>query len=278
MPRSFTIPTVHSPVKAPSPVLLKFWTPTARHLEPSEAFNAVAMWIVVGKRTVSTFGSKALNAPRRSSTSFCLSVDLKFPDTTGLRSMPFGGQPTVRKFSPAYVHFEPSSSSMRKSWLYLARRSDLHGAPVLICPARRPTARSAMNVSSVSPDLWETMTPQPAFVASRAASMASDTEPIWFTLRSRALQREPSWAKVTRLGLVTSRSSPTICVSVPTALVKLAYASKSSWSNGSSMEMRGYALSHSLYSSPSSAADFFMLASPPAGFLKSRSYFFVALS
>lgn len=39
------------------------------------------------------------------------------------------------------------------TWLYLARRSERQGAPVLIWPVHRPTARSAMKLSSVSPDL-----------------------------------------------------------------------------------------------------------------------------
>ena len=43
---------------------------------------------------------------------------------------------------------------MRSSWLYLATRSLRAGAPVLICPLPTATARSAMVVSSVSPDRW----------------------------------------------------------------------------------------------------------------------------
>ena len=39
--------------------------------------------------------------------------------------------------------------------LYLATLSDLDGAPVFICPDPVPTARSAIKVSSVSPDLWD---------------------------------------------------------------------------------------------------------------------------
>jgi len=38
-----------------------------------------------------------------------------------------------RKFLPAYFALAPSSSSMRRIWLYLASRSLRHGAPVLIC-------------------------------------------------------------------------------------------------------------------------------------------------
>ena len=41
-------------------------------------------------------------------------------------------------------------------------RQHLQGAPVFICPVARPTARSARKLSSVSPDLWEAMTPHVA--------------------------------------------------------------------------------------------------------------------
>ena len=41
---------------------------------------------------------------------------------------------------------------MRSSWLYFATRSERAGAPVLICPQPVATARSAMVVSSVSPE------------------------------------------------------------------------------------------------------------------------------
>ena len=44
---------------------------------------------------------------------------------------------------------------MRSSWLYLAIRSLRDAEPVLIWPAAVPTARSAMKVSSVSPERWE---------------------------------------------------------------------------------------------------------------------------
>ena len=48
-------------------------------------------------------------------------------------------------------------------------------------PVERPTARSAMKLSSVSPERWLVMTPQPAALAMRTASLASVTVPIWFT-------------------------------------------------------------------------------------------------
>src|SRR6478736_5570949 len=40
---------------------------------------------------------------------------------------------------------------MRRSWLYLATRSERESEPVLSCSALLPTAMSAMVVSSVSP-------------------------------------------------------------------------------------------------------------------------------
>ncbi len=43
---------------------------------------------------------------------------------------------------------------MRSSWLYFATRSERAGAPVLICPQPVATARSAIVVSSVSPERW----------------------------------------------------------------------------------------------------------------------------
>eukprot|EP00405_Crypthecodinium_cohnii_P061119 CAMPEP_0195018634 /NCGR_PEP_ID=MMETSP0326_2-20130528/30756_1 /TAXON_ID=2866 ORGANISM="Crypthecodinium cohnii, Strain Seligo" /NCGR_SAMPLE_ID=MMETSP0326_2 /ASSEMBLY_ACC=CAM_ASM_000348 /LENGTH=79 /DNA_ID=CAMNT_0040036191 /DNA_START=364 /DNA_END=603 /DNA_ORIENTATION=+ len=74
-----------------------------------------------------------------------------------------------------------------------------------------------MKESSVSPDRWETITPQPAFWDMVAASMASVIEPIWLTFMSKALQAPTSKAFLMRVGLVTNKSSPTICCSLPTA-------------------------------------------------------------
>src|SRR5690242_2462101 len=52
---------------------------------------------------------------------------------------------------PRYSAVSPSSSSIRRSWLYFATRSLRASAPVLIWPQLVATARSAMVVSSVSP-------------------------------------------------------------------------------------------------------------------------------
>jgi hypothetical protein len=53
---------------------------------------------------------------------------------------------------PAYRAVSPSSSSMRMSWWYFAVRSERDSEPVLIWPQPAATARSAMVVSSVSPE------------------------------------------------------------------------------------------------------------------------------
>ncbi len=76
---------------------------------------------------------------------------------------------------------------MRSSWLYLAVRSDRLAEPVLIWPAQVATARSAMVVSSVSPERCEITLRYPACRAISTASSVSVTEPIWFSLTSSAL-------------------------------------------------------------------------------------------
>src|SRR4029079_19214579 len=53
---------------------------------------------------------------------------------------------------PGYDTASPRSSSMRRILLYFAMRSERDSDPVLICSAFVPTARSAIVVSSVSPE------------------------------------------------------------------------------------------------------------------------------
>src|SRR5437764_9508612 len=81
---------------------------------------------------------------------------------------------------PAYRAASPSSSSMRSSRLYFAVRSPRDGAPALIWPAFVATARSAIVVSSVSPDRWLITVPYEASCASRITSSVSVSVPIWF--------------------------------------------------------------------------------------------------
>lgn len=128
----------------------------------------------------------------------------------------------------------------------------------LTCPVHKPTTKSAIKVSSVSPERWLTITPQPfswAFLhlyrlqsihtlrvgiwktgrhLQTYALKDSVTVPIWLTFSSRQLQAFSSTALLMRVGLVTVRSSPTTWMSVLS--VKLVQAVQSSWSKGSSME------------------------------------------
>ena len=59
---------------------------------------------------------------------------------------------TLKAPIPGYTAALPSSSSIRRSWLYFATRSVRLGAPVLIWQVFSATARSAIVVSSVSPE------------------------------------------------------------------------------------------------------------------------------
>ena len=77
----------------------------------------------------------------------------------------------------------------------------------LTWPVQRPTTRSAMKLSSVSPLRCDTITPQPAACAILHAWIDSDTEPIWFTFSSSALQALRSIASFTFFGFVTVKSS-----------------------------------------------------------------------
>ena len=71
---------------------------------------------------------------------------------------------------PAYLALEPSFSSILNNWLYLAVLSVLDKEPVFICPAETSTDKSAIVVSSVSPDRWDIIEEKlfsfPRFIAS----------------------------------------------------------------------------------------------------------------
>ena len=62
--------------------------------------------------------------------------------------------------------------------LYFAVRSLRQGAPALICVQPSATARSAMVLSSVSPERWDRTAAQPAACAARTASTVSVSVPI----------------------------------------------------------------------------------------------------
>jgi len=76
-------------------------------------------------------------------------------------------------------------------------------------------------------------------VEAPAGRLASVMEPIWFTLSSSALQALSSMAFCTRVGFVTSKSSPTTWHDSPSLAVIAPYDAKSSWSKGSSIETIG---------------------------------------
>lgn len=76
--------------------------------------------------------------------------------------------PWVKPEMPAYLQ-SFSSDSMRSRALYLATRSLRQGAPVLMIPVARPTVKSAMVTSSVSPLRCEHMTDQLSLWESCAA-------------------------------------------------------------------------------------------------------------
>src|SRR5215468_11105240 len=83
---------------------------------------------------------------------------------------------------PRYRDSPTSSSSMRSRRLNFATRSERQSDPVLIWPAPVPTARSAIVVSSVSPERCEITVLNPASRAIRIASNVSVNVPIWFNL------------------------------------------------------------------------------------------------
>ena len=124
--------------------------------------------------------------------------------------------------------------------MYLAVRSPRAGAPALIWPAAVPTARSAIESSPVSPDLWLITVPQPLSFAIATASSVSDTVPIWLSLISTALAASISIPRRSRSVLVTKRSSPTICTLRPSRSVRHCQWDQSSSAMPSSMLMIGY--------------------------------------
>ena len=146
---------------------------------------------------------------------------------------------TSKKPLPKYLASVPSVSSIRRSWLYFAVLSVLETEPVLIWPAFKPTERSLMKTSSVSPDLWDTMTPKREFFANSIVSIVSESVPIWFNLIKIEFA-ESFLIPVNNLFLfVTKRSSPTIWTFWPIVFVSSLKPSQSFSSNGSSIETTG---------------------------------------
>jgi len=133
--------------------------------------------------------------------------------------------------------------------LYLATRSERQGAPVLIWPEFTATARSAMVVSSVSPERWEITVAHPARWAISTASRVSVRVPIWLSLIRMALAARSWMPRARNLGLVTKTSSPTSWTRSPIARVRALQPAQSSSAMPSSSEKMGYLEVHSLQSS-----------------------------
>src|SRR6266568_8496592 len=96
---------------------------------------------------------------------------------------------------------------MRKSWLYFATRSVRDSEPVLIWPAFVATARSAIVVSSVSPERCDMTHAYPFSRAKRIVSSVSVSVPIWLTLIRIAFATPSSMPRCNRSRFVTNTSS-----------------------------------------------------------------------
>ena len=103
--------------------------------------------------------------------------------------------------------------------MYFATLSDLAKDPVLIWDDIVATDKSAINVSSVSPDLCETIVLKLAFLASEITSKVSLKVPIWFGLIKILLAHLLSIPFFNLFELVTNRSSPTTWTFLPISAV-----------------------------------------------------------
>jgi HAD superfamily hydrolase (TIGR01484 family) len=104
--------------------------------------------------------------------------------------------------APAKRASPASASSIRSTSFHLAMRSERANEPTLSCPALQPTARCAMDTSSVSPERAETIVPKPAARPASNAACASLRVPAWLGLISTALQERSAAACFTRAASV----------------------------------------------------------------------------
>ena len=84
---------------------------------------------------------------------------------------------------PSYPEFRLDEQQA----VVLGNASERETDPVFICPTPVATARSAIKVSSVSPERWEMTARYPWRRARLMASRVSVTVPIWFSLMRMAL-------------------------------------------------------------------------------------------
>src|SRR5262245_59260673 len=93
------------------------------------------------------------------------------------------------------------SFSIASRRLYLLSRSDCVIEPTLIWSPLQPTARSASQLSLVSPLRALMVTRQPASFARRQDLRASVSVPIWFTFNNKVSAARDLMALSTRAGL-----------------------------------------------------------------------------
>ena len=133
---------------------------TARKVSPDFSRTAMAglkpiITVVSKQRSKGLTSAAHRRQALRSGRLFILAFSDPFlPGQLGLKKT--DAVSAQKQACPGQRAAEPSSSSIRSRRLYFATRSLRLGAPVLICPAPIATARSAMVVSSVSPERWET--------------------------------------------------------------------------------------------------------------------------
>src|SRR5512136_3070835 len=157
-----------------------------------------------------------------------------------------GYLPRLKKaLCPGKRPSEPISCSIRRRRLYLQVLSERQGAPVLIRPVFMATARSAMVVSSVSPERWLTTAVQLTCLALRMTLMASVRVPTWFGFIRTELEAWLVMPRSRRLMLVAYKSSPTSCTFWPSLSRRECHPCQSSSAMPSSMLMMGKLAAHS---------------------------------
>ena len=120
---------------------------------------------------------------------------------------------------PAYFAAEPSCSSMRISWLYLASRSERDSEPVLICPQLQATARSAIvEVLGFARAVRHHRGVGRRGGRYRRRRAFPTSEPIWLTLTRIELATPILMPDFSRSVLVTNRSSPTSWTFLPSSV------------------------------------------------------------
>ena len=125
------------------------------------------------------------------------------------------------------------------SWLYFSTRSPRQGAPVLRWPVSSATVMSAMKLSTVSPERWETKAPHPWNWASRVAAMVSVRVPIWLSLIRAELAMSSSMPRAMMAGLVQKMSSPTSSMVAPSLRLRTFHPSQSPSARPSSRRQIG---------------------------------------